>query len=119
MPDRPRERSDEAPCPATVERIGPARASAASAATASATTAGANTVGIAAAEAELLGRGAVIGRFLVTGTLGAGGMGIVYSAYDPDLERKVAVKLLRPQDDPAADGPTASRLWREAQALAR
>jgi tetratricopeptide (TPR) repeat protein len=35
-----------------------------------------------------------IGRYLVIGKLGAGGMGVVYSAYDPELDRKVAIKLL-------------------------
>ncbi len=39
--------------------------------------------------------GAAIGRFLVLTKIGAGGMGVVYAAYDPDLDRKVAVKLLR------------------------
>ncbi|HEX6204111.1 MAG TPA: serine/threonine-protein kinase, partial [Thermoanaerobaculia bacterium] len=47
--------------------------------------------------------------------IGRGGMGEVWSAYDPELDRQVALKLLRP--DGAAGGE--SRLLREAQAMAR
>ena len=61
-----------------------------------------------------LERGAALGRYLVLEQLGAGGMGIVYSAYDPELDRKVALKLLRPSL--VAD---QTRLRREAQAMAR
>ena len=57
-----------------------------------------------------------IGRFAVLRKIGAGGMGVVYAAYDEELDRKLAVKLVRPgRDDP--DARTRSR--REAQALAR
>ncbi len=65
-------------------------------------------------------RGASIGRFLVLGGLGMGGMGMVLSAYDPHLERKVALKLLRGDVWRSAAG-TAGRdlLIREAQAMAR
>ncbi len=60
-------------------------------------------------------RGASIGRFLVLGALGAGGMGMVLSAYDPTLDRKVALKLLR-----ATQGTAASEaIVREAQTMAR
>jgi tetratricopeptide (TPR) repeat protein/tRNA A-37 threonylcarbamoyl transferase component Bud32 len=62
-------------------------------------------------------RGDTIGRFVVLGTLGVGGMGIVYSAYDPHLDRKVAIKLLRASI--AAAGDAQARLLREAQAMAK
>ena len=69
------------------------------------------------ASAELA-RGATIGRYLVLERLGAGGMGVVYAAYDPELDRKVAVKLLH--SGGARDPETGrARLLREAQAMAK
>ena len=59
-----------------------------------------------------------IGRHLVLGRLGAGGMGVVFAAYDPELDRKVAIKLMRPGR--GADSPARQeRLLREAQAMAK
>jgi tetratricopeptide (TPR) repeat protein len=60
--------------------------------------------------------GAVVGRFVVLQRLGAGGMGVVFAAYDPELDRKVALKLLLPGTGGAAG---RTRLLREAQALAK
>ncbi|MBL8944091.1 MAG: serine/threonine protein kinase [Myxococcales bacterium] len=67
----------------------------------------------------VLERGAAIGRHTILSRLGAGGMGVVYAAYDPELDRKVALKLLH-ADAPGGDSDDARRrLQREAQALAR
>lgn len=67
------------------------------------------------AEDAALHRGAALGRYLVVAEIGSGAMGIVYSAFDPDLDRKVAIKVLRKTRDPAA----RARLLREAQAMAK
>jgi len=61
--------------------------------------------------------GTPIGRYIITGWLGSGGMGRVYAAYDPQLDRKVALKLLR--SGSGADAEKCARLVREAQAVAQ
>ena len=53
-----------------------------------------------------------IGRYILERELARGGMGVVYLAYDPQLERYAAVKLL-------ADAAPRQRLVREARAMAR
>lgn len=58
-----------------------------------------------------------VGRYLLIERLGSGGMGWVFLAYDPELDRKVAIKVLRPDRH---TGPLrGARLLREAQAMAR
>ena len=72
------------------------------------------------AESPLLQRGEPIGRYLVLELVGRGAMGDVYAAYDPELDRKVAVKLLQVADGGKGDrAEQKARLLREAQAIAR
>jgi tetratricopeptide (TPR) repeat protein len=63
-----------------------------------------------------VGPGTCIGRYVVIERVGAGATGQVLAAYDPQLDRKVALKLLKPQ---AASEEHRARLAREAQTLAR
>ncbi len=58
-----------------------------------------------------------IGRYTVLRMLGQGGMGTVYSAYDEELDRRVAIKLVR--EHLAGDTLGHARMQREAQAMAR
>jgi eukaryotic-like serine/threonine-protein kinase len=65
---------------------------------------------------DTLRPGARIGRYVVHRKLGRGGMGVVYGASDPELERRVAIKLVRGR---IRSKRFSTRLRREAQALAR
>lgn len=79
-----------------------------------------------AMEARLRGRlfgdqpKAYIGVFELHARIGSGGMGDVFSAVDPRLQRKVALKVIRPQARSAhARAQIEQRLRREARALAQ
>ncbi len=70
-----------------------------------------------AARTSRLQRGSTLGRYVVLDMIGSGGMGVVYSAFDPKLDRRVAIKMLLPR--PGEDAEGIARLTREAQAMAR
>jgi len=65
-------------------------------------------------------RGTLIDRYVVLHPVGVGAMGLVYAAYDPDLDRRVALKLVRVpargRDEAEAQ---RARLLREARAMAK
>jgi len=66
-----------------------------------------------------LGRGTRLGRYAIVDRIGSGGMGDVYSAHDSELDRKVAIKLVRPETVADDSSTGRARLLREAQAMAR
>lgn len=70
---------------------------------------------------EDLPRGTTLGRYVLLGRVGEGAMGVVYAAFDPDLDRKVAIKLVRLDmlGDPESFETNRLRLLREAQAIAK
>lgn len=60
--------------------------------------------------------GAMLGAYQVERELGAGAMGVVYAAFDPELGRRIAIKVLRNE---RATAQAKERLLREARAMAR
>ena len=60
--------------------------------------------------------GSTLGRYKLEREIGSGGMGVVHAAFDPDLERRVALKVLR---DAEGTSEARQRLLREARAMAR
>ncbi len=73
------------------------------------------TIGHLAAVDPAAQKPAMVGRYRLEEQLGVGGMGVVWAAWDPMLERRVAIKLMRPEV--GEHGP--ARLMREARALAQ
>jgi serine/threonine protein kinase len=63
--------------------------------------------------------GTRLGRYIVGRLLGSGGMGVVYTAFDPELNRKIALKFLHPPANEADAARQRVRLLREAQAMAQ
>ncbi|MCG8424963.1 MAG: serine/threonine-protein kinase [Proteobacteria bacterium] len=62
-------------------------------------------------------RGTHMGRYTIIDAVGSGGMGTVYAAYDPELRRRVAIKVLHLSA--ARSAADQQRLMREARALAK
>ncbi|HEY6066455.1 MAG TPA: serine/threonine-protein kinase, partial [Thermoanaerobaculia bacterium] len=63
--------------------------------------------------------GSRIGRFEISGVLGEGAMGVVYLAHDPQIERPVAIKTLRPSAAGGSAGELESRFLKEAKLAGR
>jgi len=55
-----------------------------------------------------------VGRYELGDAVGTGGMGVVYRAHDPDLDRALAIKVVH-----AGDASSGARLLREARAMAQ
>jgi eukaryotic-like serine/threonine-protein kinase len=70
-----------------------------------------------AVEATLSGR--VVGDYVLGDVIGSGGMGVIYTATDSKLQRKVAIKVIHAHLDTNVADYASSRLVREAQAMAK
>ncbi|MBX7082418.1 MAG: protein kinase [Nannocystaceae bacterium] len=82
-----------------------------------ATTGGARSLPTAPARAAATAVPTSVGRYVLGRRLGQGGMGVVFEAHDPELHRRVAIKLLHPGAGDAE--ATRARMLREARAMAR
>jgi eukaryotic-like serine/threonine-protein kinase len=78
---------------------------------------GAAGVGMASQTVVLAAGARLVERYVITGDLGAGGMGMVYRAHDEKLDRAVAIKML--QRGLLTSDDARVRFRREAQALAK
>jgi hypothetical protein len=78
----------------------------------------ATEVGTHAPRGATLAPGTALGRYVLAEVIGIGGMGVVYVARDPDLDREVAIKVLRSELS-RSDPDATRRIAREAQAMAR
>jgi cysteine-rich repeat protein len=94
-----------------------ARVAMSSAAEGATATGGPTTLWPRAAARELLPAGATVSRYVIAKAVGAGAAGVVYEAWDPQLKRRVALKLVAPRAGGAATAD--DRLLREAEAMAR
>jgi eukaryotic-like serine/threonine-protein kinase len=70
-------------------------------------------------DSDELQPGDAIDRYVVGQRLGAGAMGVVFEAFDPELQRRVAIKLVQPGAPAHASERERARMLREAQAMAR
>jgi serine/threonine-protein kinase len=77
------------------------------------------TVGVSSAPAGDVASGSFIDRYVVLEPLGKGGTAAVYLAYDPKLDRRVALKLLRGTFGEELTADLKERLLREGKAMAR
>jgi eukaryotic-like serine/threonine-protein kinase len=64
-------------------------------------------------------RSSLVGRYRILERIGEGAMGLVYAAYDAELDRKIALKLVRPFGGDDAASARRARLVREGKAMAR
>lgn len=70
--------------------------------------------------ARLPGASLTIGRYVVVGELGRGGMGVVYEGWDPGIERRVAIKTVEPDLVPEEDrDEVVERFRRETKVVGR
>jgi len=68
-------------------------------------------------KAEVPRPGTMVGRYRLVKLVGRGGMGEVYAAHDPELDRRIAIKIMRADTYP--DEIEAARMMREAQSIAK
>ncbi|MCA9555079.1 MAG: protein kinase, partial [Myxococcales bacterium] len=70
--------------------------------------------------ARMPGSRMTVGRYLVVGELGRGGMGVVYEGWDPGIERRVAIKTVEPDLVPEEDrDEVVERFRRETKVVGR